>query len=136
MFYKQSAWLMFSLIVSSSAFTQNPVPFVNTPLVPSAIAPGSPGLTLTVNGTGFTPGAVVKWNGAPLITSFVTGSELTASVPGADVALAGTASVTVTNPGTPDSNVALFSITNPTVSFFYAHAPGSPITLGFSGQFR
>ena len=36
---------------------QNPVPFINQPLVPDAIAPGVPGVTftLTVNGTGFVP---------------------------------------------------------------------------------
>src|SRR5205814_1234210 len=35
----------------------NPVPFVNQPLVPSAVAPGGPDFTLTVNGTGFVSGA-------------------------------------------------------------------------------
>ena len=36
----------------------NPVPFVNQPLVPSAVAPGGPDFTLTVNGTGFVSGAI------------------------------------------------------------------------------
>src|SRR6266498_2066712 len=31
----------------------NPVPLINQPLVPDATAPGGPGFTLTVNGTGF-----------------------------------------------------------------------------------
>ena len=39
---------------------QNPVPFVNQPLVPSAVAPGGPDFALTVNGTGFVNGATVN----------------------------------------------------------------------------
>lgn len=122
--------------VSAQLFAQTPVPFVSQPLVPSAVTPGSPGLTLTVNGTGFVPGAVVKWNGSPLVTNFASSSQLTARVTSSQVAAASTASVTVVNPGTPSSNGSLFSITSPAPDFFYAHAPGSPVPLGTSGQFR
>ena len=34
----------------------NPVPLINQPLVPDAVAPGSAGFTLTLNGTGFVSG--------------------------------------------------------------------------------
>jgi len=34
----------------------NPVPLINQPLVPDAVAPGGAGFTLTVNGTGFVSG--------------------------------------------------------------------------------
>ncbi len=37
----------------------NPVPFVNQPLTPMTVAPGSGQFTLTVNGTGFVSGSVV-----------------------------------------------------------------------------
>ena len=40
--------------------TANPVPLINQPLVPDAVKPGSAGFALTVNGTGFVSGAVVK----------------------------------------------------------------------------
>ena len=40
-------------VFSQAAFAQNPVPFINQPLVPDATAPGGPEFTLTVNGTGF-----------------------------------------------------------------------------------
>src|SRR5882757_987674 len=76
----------------------NPVPLINDPLVPISVAPGAAGFTLTVNGTGFVSGSVVHWNGTALTTSFVSSSRLTASVPGTDVASAGSAWVTVTNP--------------------------------------
>ncbi|MBZ5704867.1 MAG: FG-GAP-like repeat-containing protein [Acidobacteriia bacterium] len=95
----------------------NPVPLINQPLVPTSTPPGGSGFTLTVNGTGFVSGAVVKWNGTPLTTTFVGNSQLTAAVPSTNIATAGTASVTVLNRGTGSaSNVAYFPISNPTVS--------------------
>jgi hypothetical protein len=45
---------------------QNPVPLINQPLVPDAVAPGGAEFTLTVNGTGFVSGSVVNWNGSAL----------------------------------------------------------------------
>lgn len=61
------ALLVFCLVSGFiSSFAQNPVPFINQPLVPGAVAPGSPGFTLTVHGTGFVSGATVNWTGAPL----------------------------------------------------------------------
>src|SRR5258708_36347000 len=88
----------------------NPVPLINNPLVPTSTAPGGQAFTLTVNGTGFIPGSVVDWNGAALITAFVSGSQLTATVPASDITRAGTASITVMNlaPGGGISNVAFF----------------------------
>ncbi len=67
-----------------SGQSPNPVPFIDDPLVPTSIAPGGAGFTLTVNGTGFVSGSRVNWNGTALTTSFVSTSRLTASVPGAD----------------------------------------------------
>ena len=42
-----------------SGQTPNPVPLINTPLVPTSVAPGGAGFTLTVNGTGFVSGATI-----------------------------------------------------------------------------
>jgi hypothetical protein len=96
----------------------NPVPFVNQPLVPSAVAPGGPSFTLTVNGTGFVPASVVNWNGSPRPTTFVSNSHLTAAIDAADITLARTASVTVVSPspGGGTSNVVSFQITAPSSS--------------------
>jgi hypothetical protein len=119
-----------------SAFAQNPVPFVNQPLIPTAVAPGGPEFTLTVHGTGFVSGATVDWNGAPLTTTFVSSSERTASVPAANVATAGTASVTVVNPSASavttgiTGNVVFFSVVATSSSVFYDNATGSPMNLG------
>jgi len=77
----------------------NAVPYVNQPLLPSAVTPGSVGFTLNVSGTGFASSATVNWNGKPLATTFVNASHLAATVPATLVANAGTATVTVVNPG-------------------------------------
>jgi len=101
----------------ASAFAQNPVPFVHQPLVPTAIAPGGPGFTLTVNGAGFVPESVVQWNGSPRPTTFVSNTQLTAAIPAADIATIGSASITVFNPAPGGvSNAVLFLTTFPTSS--------------------
>jgi len=117
-----------------AAFAQNSVPVVYEPLLPAAVLPGSLGFTLTVHGTGFVPGATVNWNGTSRTTTFTSSSQLTADVPAADVITAGTASITVVNPGTNvASNVVFFPVVTPSLSVFYAHAPGSPIDTGQQG---
>jgi len=83
---------------SAGAATPNPVPLINQPLEPDATKPGGEGFTLTVNGTGFVSGSVVEWNGSARATTFVSKSQLKASIPASDIAMATTASVTVVNP--------------------------------------
>jgi hypothetical protein len=84
---------------SGSVDAANPVPFISQPLVPDAAEPGGPGFTLTVNGTGFVSGSVVNWNGSARATHFVSQGQLTATILAADISKAGTASITVVNPG-------------------------------------
>jgi len=104
---------IFLTFFSVLSYSQSPVPFVNQPLVPDATAPGGAQFTLTVNGTGFVSNSVVNWNGDALVTQFVSGSQLAATVPAADIAKASTASVTVVTPapGGGTSNAAFFSVT-------------------------
>jgi FG-GAP-like repeat/Abnormal spindle-like microcephaly-assoc'd, ASPM-SPD-2-Hydin len=104
--------------------TSNPVPLINQPLVPDAVAPGGAGFTLTVNGTGFVSGSAVNWNGSALATTFVSDSQLTASVPAADVAAANTASVTVISPspGGGTSNVVFLPVSTPTSSLAFSRS--------------
>jgi hypothetical protein len=81
-------------------------------LSPSSATHGGASFTLTVNGTKFVSGCTVEWNGAALATTFVSGTQVTAKVPAADIAAAGTASVTVKNPapGGGTSNALTFTI--------------------------
>jgi hypothetical protein len=72
-----------------------------TALVPNNANAGATSVVLTVNGTSFNATAKINWKGAALTTTYVSGSQLMATVPDADLAASGTAAVTVTNPGTP-----------------------------------
>lgn len=102
----------------------NPVPFVNQPLVPTAVAPGGLDFTLTVNGARFVPESVVQWNGSARPTTFVSNTQLTAAIPATDIATIGSASVTVVNPepGGGVSNAALFLISSPIPSVTFSQA--------------
>ena len=99
-------------LLSMLSHAQTPVPFVNQPLVPDNVAPGGPSFCLTVNGAGFVPDSVVKWNSHNLVTRFISVNELRATVPAAAIATATTAWVTVVNPapGGGPSNVAFFTV--------------------------
>ncbi|HEY3646203.1 MAG TPA: IPT/TIG domain-containing protein [Gammaproteobacteria bacterium] len=67
-------------------------------LSPGFTAAGSGDFTLVLYGVDFDAGAVVYWDGVALATTYVSGSELHAAVPAADIADAGVAAVTVVNP--------------------------------------
>ena len=79
-------------------------------LSPSSAPAGSAGFTLTVTGTNFVSGSTVLWNGAARTTSFAGSTQLSAAIPASDVATAGSATVTVTNPGGATSNGLTFTI--------------------------
>jgi hypothetical protein len=97
---------------------------------------------LTVNGTGFVSGSTVKWNGSARATSFVSNSNLTATIMASDVAQSNTASVTVVNPapGGGTSNAIFFEITRPTTSVAMNSTPGLASSSGIapmaSGDFN
>jgi hypothetical protein len=117
----------------------NPAPTITT-ISPSTTVAGSGGFTLTITGTNFVNGSVVRWNGSDRTTGFVSSTVLTATIPASDVATAGTASVTVFNPapGGGTSNTAPFTITNPaptitTISPATAVAGSGGFTLTITG---
>jgi len=101
-----------------------------TSVSPQSIVVGSSGAYITLAGTGFTPYSVVDWNGTALVTSYYYSNELQASVPEADLAKVGTASVTVNSPtATPSlSNALRVNITNPPAPTLTSVSPnGGPI---------
>jgi hypothetical protein len=79
---------------------QGTVPVI-TSLSPTSAMAGTAVNPLTVNGTSFNPDAVVNFNGAAMATTHVSSTQLTATVPSSATMTAGTAQVTVTNPGKP-----------------------------------
>ena len=95
----RTLFLLASALAAPLLYAQNnPLPFLNEPLSPASASPGAAAFTLTITGTGFVSGSVVKWNSSPRTTTFVSSSELTAAVPASDIAKAKTAVVTVFNP--------------------------------------
>jgi hypothetical protein len=120
-----------SVQIKPTGAAGNPVPFLNQPLVPTAVSPGNPAFTLSVSGTGFASGATVNFNSAPLATTLVNAEHLTAMVPAADVANAGTAAVTVVNPGPGGgpSNVVYFQVAAPEATVNFANAANSPLQV-------
>jgi hypothetical protein len=95
-------------------------------LTPASAASGSPTLTLSLAGSGFIAGSTVLWNGTARETTFVSTSNLTALVPLTDLAQAGTAQITVSNPG-GTSTALTFTITGPNITL-------STQSLNFGGQ--
>ncbi|MBI3572381.1 hypothetical protein HY091_02515 [Candidatus Kaiserbacteria bacterium] len=92
----------------------NPVP-TTTSISPTSKTAGSSGFTLTVNGTNFNSSSVVNFAGSPRATTYVSATQLTASISSSDIATADTFNVTVTNPspGGGTSGSQTFTVNNP-----------------------
>ena len=98
-------------ITDYTTTTTNPAPAL-TSISPTSANAGASALTLTVNGSNFVNTSVVNWNGSALTTTYVTPTQLTASVAATRLANAGTASVTVVSPapGGGTTTTATFTI--------------------------
>jgi Cep192 domain 4 len=94
--------------------TGNPIPTLTT-LSPAAAAVGSASLVATLNGVNFLSESVVLWNGTALPTSFVSGTELKATIPAGNMASPVAAQVAVSNPspGGGTSNALMFDVRTP-----------------------
>ena len=92
-----------------ATFTIVPAPTI-TSLNPSSRTAGAPAFTLTVNGANFAAGALVRWNGVALVTTYVSAAQLTAAVPAALVAAPGNAAVTVMSSDVVLSAPATFTV--------------------------
>lgn len=88
---------------------KNPVPALASLNVTSATH-GAGNLRITVTGSNLVPGATVNWNGAPRTTTRTDSTHLSVAIPASDLATAGTASITITNPATAASNATTFTI--------------------------
>ena len=116
--------------LSFTVVAPNPTPAI-TRLAPASAAFGGGALTLTVIGTNFINGSVVRWNGSDRPTTFVSGTQLSAQILPADIAAVGDASVTVFNPepGGGLSGALTFSVVNPTPAIT-GLSPASAIATG------
>lgn len=67
-------------------------------LNPSSVTAGSPDRSVTVYGSGFVASSMVKSNGVLVPTTYVSGSQLTATIPSSQLTYPGSVGITVTNP--------------------------------------
>lgn len=76
---------------------QNPTPVISS-ISPTSKTAGDAAFTLTVNGTGFVAGSEVRINGNSKPTTFVSSTQLTASIAANDISTAGNKPITVFSP--------------------------------------
>ncbi|WP_420125687.1 IPT/TIG domain-containing protein [Longimicrobium sp.] len=75
----------------------NPTPRV-TAVAPAGVLSRGPAFTLTVRGVDFVQGSVVRWDGVDRPTTYVSATELSASIAAADIEEPGTVQISVFNP--------------------------------------
>src|ERR1700743_2103442 len=99
------------MTVAAAPTTPNNIPTIAS-LSPMTAAASSGNLALTVTGGSFVSGATVLWNGKARVTTFVSPTQLTATILAADLSAVGTGDVTVFNPapGGGSSTSLTFSI--------------------------
>lgn len=102
----------------------NPMP-VLTAVSPAAAVAGGTGFTLTATGSGFVAGSAVHWDGVSRATTFVSPTQVTASILASDIATARIAQITVFNPA-PGGG------TSAALSFTVQSAPADPIRVSLS----
>jgi alpha-D-ribose 1-methylphosphonate 5-triphosphate synthase subunit PhnH len=112
------------------------VPSAST-LSPTRTAPGGSNFTLAVTGSNFIPTSVVRWKGVDKPTSYVNANQVTATILPADIAAAGSAAVTVFNPGPGGgtSNALTFTVAAvPTLRVSATRVtPGTAVTVTLEG---
>jgi hypothetical protein len=121
---------------SGAAFTITQPPPAITSLSPASAIAGR-AFTMTINGRNFAPLATAKWGAAPLTTTFVSATQLTAAVPASLVAAGGRALVTVSTAGGTSPAAALaVSQPMPTITSLSPNsvmAGGQALTLTVNG---
>src|ERR1022692_3945706 len=140
----QQLQLSFPIAQAPGGFLPSDTTPAITNITPGSVAAGSSGVTLTLTGTSFAPGATVNFNGAALQSVFVNTSQITAMLPAGDLTTGGTFPITVTNPGpnggtSPPFNFKVQAANNPqpaitSLSPSSVPAGSSPLTLTINGS--
>jgi len=115
----------------------NPVPVIST-LSPASVSAGAPAINVVVSGSNFVAGTVASFGGTPRGTTVQSATQLTMALTVADLAMAKTAAITVTNfaPGGGTSGASNFSVLAPAPTLTLlapasalVGSSGTPITL-------
>jgi uncharacterized repeat protein (TIGR01451 family) len=113
---------------SAQGKCRGPMPAI-TSLSPSS-APAGGGLSLIVNGSNFQSNSVVRWNLSDRATTYGSATQLTATIPASDLALVGTAQVSVFTPLAGESAPATFTVTG----LIACTAPPSGLVAWWPGE--
>src|SRR6185503_16880381 len=105
--------------LDASCGPPNPVPALSA-LSPSSAVAASASFALTVTGANFVSGSTVSFNGAAHTTTFVSSTQLRATIATTEIVLPGNYPVTVSNPapGGGLSAALTFTVTTPTVPVY------------------
>ncbi len=118
----------FSNTVSLSVAIGGTAPTI-TLISPNSVVAASPGFTLSVVGTNFVSGSVVRVNGIVRTTTFVDASHLTAAIPASDIVNPGTLSITVLDPDATVSAPATLTVSAAGLPVINSISP-STVTVG------
>ena len=112
-----------------------------TSVKPGVVVAGSNATSLAINGTGFTQGSTVFWNGSSRTTTFISSTQVTAAITAADLGAAGVASITVSSAGTTGSlsapiilaidSIGGTSVTATSASYTVTHGSAATAQLSF-----
>ncbi len=114
-----------------------------TSIYPSG-GPVNSAASISLSGTGFTSGSTVAVNGVTIASQYLAATEITATIPAADIALPGNLNITVTTPSpgggttSPLLFTAFLGITNNDIAYdasnglLYASIPGTVSGIGNS----
>ncbi len=90
---------------------------------------------LSVSGTGFEAGSTVQWNGSSRPTTFVSSTQLTATISAADIQASGNISVTVVNNTRGATSSAVNFRINPVLSSIAISPTNVSLPQGGTQQF-
>jgi hypothetical protein len=119
------------------AFSVNPPPTI-TSLSPTTAVAGGAAFTLTITGTNFTATSISSWGATALATTYVSATQLMATVPASLIASAGAMSVIIVSNVNGSSAGAAFTIYPPpptitSLSSTSTVATGATFTLTING---
>ncbi len=84
--------------------------FVLTSIDPASAPAGSAAFEITATGNGFTNQSAISVGGSPVITTFVSATSLTASIPASAVACGGSIPVSVSDPAAGTTNSLVLGV--------------------------
>ncbi len=123
----------FELGPSLTLTINNPLPTL-TSISPMTATPGGAAFTLTLTGSNFNASSAVFFNGNARATTFVSSTQLTASILASDIATAGTDSVIVNNPFPGGGTSASATFTVSSSGTFTVSGAAVTVAAGSSGM--